>query len=51
MVSAGDMAWLVTSAAMVLIMTPALGFFYGGVVRRKNVTADFSSDLHSQGLP
>jgi len=39
MVSAGDTAWLLTSAALVLIMTPALGLFYGGMVRRKNVAA------------
>ncbi|MDO8673466.1 MAG: ammonium transporter [Dehalococcoidia bacterium] len=38
-VSAGDTAWLLVSAAMVMLMTPALGFFYGGLVRRKNVLA------------
>ena len=36
-VDAGDTAWLLTSAALVLLMTPALAFFYGGLVRRKNV--------------
>ncbi|MCL5026022.1 MAG: ammonium transporter [Chloroflexi bacterium] len=36
-VSAGDTAWVLTSAALVLLMTPALAFFYGGMVRRKNV--------------
>ena len=36
-ISAGDTAWLLVSAALVLLMTPALGFFYGGMVRRKNV--------------
>ncbi|CCF84950.1 Ammonium transporter [Nitrolancea hollandica Lb] len=38
-VSAGDTAWLLISAALVMLMTPALGFFYGGLVRRKNVLA------------
>jgi Amt family ammonium transporter len=38
-VSAGDTAWLLLSAALVMLMTPALGFFYGGLVRRKNVLA------------
>src|SRR5437763_7721889 len=38
-VSAGDTAWLLMSAALVMLMTPALGFFYGGLVRRKNVLA------------
>jgi len=33
----GDTAWILISAALVLLMTPALGFFYGGMVRRKNV--------------
>ncbi|MEK7475989.1 MAG: ammonium transporter [Candidatus Coatesbacteria bacterium] len=36
-VDAGDTAWLLTSAALVLLMTPGLAFFYGGLVRRKNV--------------
>ena len=33
----GDTAWLLASAALVLIMTPGLAFFYGGMVRKKNV--------------
>jgi Amt family ammonium transporter len=36
-VSAGDTAWILISSALVLVMTPALAFFYGGMVRRKNV--------------
>lgn len=32
-----DTAWMLMCTAMVLLMTPALGFFYGGLVRRKNV--------------
>src|ERR1700685_2494982 len=37
-VSAGDNAWMLTSAALVLMMTgPGLALFYGGLVRRKNV--------------
>src|SRR5205809_3159720 len=36
--SAGDNAWMLTSAALVLMMTgPGLALFYGGLVRRKNV--------------
>src|SRR5881392_757125 len=38
-ISAGDTAWLLASAALVMLMTPALGFFYGGLVRKKNVLA------------
>jgi Amt family ammonium transporter len=38
--SAGDNAWMLTSAALVLLMTgPGLALFYGGLVRRKNVLA------------
>lgn len=38
-VSAGDTAWILVSAALVMLMTPALAFFYGGMVRQKNVLA------------
>lgn len=33
----GDVAWMLTSTALVLIMTPGLAFFYGGMVKKKNV--------------
>jgi Amt family ammonium transporter len=33
----GDTAWLLTSTALVMLMTPGLAFFYGGMVRKKNV--------------
>ncbi|MCX7681386.1 MAG: ammonium transporter [Anaerolineae bacterium] len=35
--NSGDTAWLLVSSALVLMMTPALAFFYGGMVRKKNV--------------
>src|SRR5437868_12823862 len=35
-VSPADTAWMLIATAMVLVMTPALGFFYGGMVRAKN---------------
>ena len=38
-INSGDTAWVLISAAIVMLMTPALGFFYGGLVRRKNVLA------------
>ena len=40
----GDTAWLLVSSALVLLMTPALALFYGGMVRRKNV---LSTLMHS----
>ena len=36
-IDTGDTTWVLISAALVMVMTPALGFFYGGMVRRKNV--------------
>ncbi|HVJ91169.1 MAG TPA: ammonium transporter [Labilithrix sp.] len=43
-VNSGDTAWLLVSCALVLLMTPALALFYGGMVRRKNV---LSTIMHS----
>jgi ammonium transporter, Amt family len=36
---AGDIAWVLMSTALVMLMTPALSFFYGGLVRRKNLVS------------
>ena len=36
-INSGDTAWILTSAALVLLMTPGLAFFYGGMVRAKSV--------------
>ncbi len=35
----GDVAWVLVSTALVMLMTPALSFFYGGLVRRKNLVS------------
>ena len=35
-IDTGDTAWVLISAALVMLMTPGLAFFYGGLVRRKN---------------
>jgi Amt family ammonium transporter len=37
--AAGDIAWVLTATALVMLMTPALGFFYGGLVRKKNLVS------------
>jgi Amt family ammonium transporter len=37
MVNSGDTAWVLISSALVLLMTPGLAFFYGGMVRKKNM--------------
>ena len=44
-----DTAWLLVATALVLLMTPALGFFYGGLVRRKNVLNTMMMSLGSLG--
>lgn len=36
MIDSGDTAWMLVSSAFVMLMTPGLAFFYGGLVRRKN---------------
>lgn len=38
-INAADTAWLLTATALVLLMTPGLSFFYGGMVRMKNVVS------------
>ena len=35
-IDSGATAWILASTALVMLMTPAVGFFYGGLVRRKN---------------
>jgi Amt family ammonium transporter len=35
--NSGDISWMLVSSALVLLMTPGLAFFYGGLVRRKNI--------------
>jgi len=35
----GDISWVTTASALVMLMTPAVGFFYAGLVRRKNLVA------------
>jgi Amt family ammonium transporter len=44
-VNAGDTAWVLGSAALVLFMTPGLALFYGGMVRSKNVLAMMVQNL------
>jgi len=43
-INAGDTAWVLISTALVMLMTPGLALFYGGLVRRKNV---LSTIMHS----
>jgi ammonium transporter, Amt family len=38
-INPGDVAWMLTATGLVLLMTPGLSFFYGGMVRTKNVVS------------
>jgi ammonium transporter, Amt family len=49
-ISAGDTAWILTSAALVLLMTPGLAFFYGGMVRTKSVLNMIMMSFSSMGI-
>lgn len=50
-INSGDNAWLLTSSALVLMMTaPGLALFYGGLVRQKNVLATMMHSMFLMGL-
>ncbi len=46
----GNTAWVLASSALVLFMTPGLAFFYGGMVRSKNVLGMLMQNFFSMGL-
>lgn len=46
----GDTAWILVSAAMVLLMIPGLALFYGGMVRSKNVLSTFMHSFVAMGI-
>src|SRR3954451_2156147 len=48
--NSGDTAWVLVSAALVLFMTPGLAFFYGGMVRGKNVLGMLMQNFFCMGL-
>ena len=45
-----DIAWMLTASALVLLMTPGLAFFYGGMVRKKNVISTMLQSAASMGV-
>jgi Amt family ammonium transporter len=49
-VDTGDTAWLLISSALVMLMTPGLALFYGGMVRRKNVLSTIMMSFACLGL-
>lgn len=50
MINNGDTAWVLISAALVFIMTPAVALFYGGMVRSKNVLTTIMQSLFVLGM-
>jgi Amt family ammonium transporter len=50
MVNTGDTAWLLMSSALVMLMTPGLALFYGGMVRRKNLLSTMMMSFACLGL-
>ena len=49
-ISAGDTAWLLVSTALVMLMTPGLALFYGGMVQGKNVLSTYMHSFLALGL-
>lgn len=49
-IDSGATAWVLTSAALVAFMTPGLAFFYGGMVRSKNVLGMLMQNFFAMGL-
>jgi len=48
--NSGDNAWMMASTALVLLMTPALAFFYGGLVDRKNILNQLFLSIICMGI-
>ncbi|WP_141735454.1 ammonium transporter [Oligoflexus tunisiensis] len=49
-INPGDVAWMLCAAGLVLFMTPGLSFFYGGMVRARNVISTMLQSFISMGL-
>jgi Amt family ammonium transporter len=50
MIDSGDTAWLLISTALVMLMTPGLALFYGGMVQGKNVLSTFMHSFFALGI-
>lgn len=50
MVNSGDTAWMLVATALVMLMTPGLGLFYGGMVRTKNVLGTIMQSFMCLGI-
>lgn len=50
LINSGDTAWMLISSALVLLMTPGLAFFYGGLVRSRNVLNTMMMSIVAMGV-
>ena len=50
LIDTGDTAWMLTATSMVLLMSPGVGFFYGGLARSKNIVNVLGMTLIVMGL-
>ena len=50
MIDTGDTAWMMMATALVVLMTPALGLFYAGLVRSKNTLNTFMMCIAALGV-
>ena len=48
--SAADIAWMLTASGLVLLMTPGLSFFYGGMVSKKNIISTMLQSFVAMGV-
>ena len=49
-INSGDVAWMLTASGLVLLMTPGLSFFYGGMVSFKNVVSTMLQSVVALGI-
>ncbi len=49
-INAGDTAWMLVATALVLLMTPGLAYFYGGMVNNKNVISTMLQSFIAMGV-
>ncbi|WP_303740877.1 hypothetical protein [Candidatus Methanoperedens sp. BLZ2] len=49
-INGADTVWVLISAALVMLMTPAVGLFYGGMVRKKNVLSIITQSLSEYSI-
>ena len=49
-VDTSDIAWMITATIFVLMMTPGLSFFYGGMVRKKNIISTILQSIVAMGI-